>query len=70
MNCNANIYFNQKCIQNNTIPEFAKINIPNNSPASKFTHTHTHTQKVTFRHDLHSFYSRVSSTRVLTYEEN
>jgi len=39
INCNANIYFNQKCIQNNIVPKFAKINIPNTSPASKFTHT-------------------------------
>ena len=36
-NCNANIYFNKKCLRNNTDLKFAKINIPNTSPASKFT---------------------------------
>jgi hypothetical protein len=36
-NCNANIFFKQKCLRNNIIPIFVKINIPNTSPASKFT---------------------------------
>ena len=36
-NCNANIYFNQRCLHNNIIPNFAKIKIPNISPSSKFT---------------------------------
>ena len=34
--CNANIYFNQKCLRTNIIPNFAKIKIPNTSLASKF----------------------------------
>jgi len=36
-NCKANIYFNKKCIRNKIVPKFAKIIIPNTSPASKFT---------------------------------
>jgi hypothetical protein len=36
-NCNANIYFNQQCSQRKLIPNYAKIIIPNTSPAAKFT---------------------------------
>ena len=36
-NCDANIYFNQKCLRENIIPNFAKIKIPNTYPDSKFT---------------------------------
>jgi hypothetical protein len=36
-NCNANIFFNQKCLRNNIIRKFVKIFIPNTSPAPKFT---------------------------------
>jgi len=36
-NSDANIHFNQRCLHNNTVPNFAKIKIPNTSPASKFT---------------------------------
>ena len=36
-NCNVNIYFNQKCIRKNIIPNFDMIKIPKVSPASKFT---------------------------------
>jgi hypothetical protein len=36
-NCNSNIHFNEKCLRNNIVPKFAKINIPNTSSASKFT---------------------------------
>jgi len=35
-NCNASVYFNQKCLRNSMIPKFAKIIIPNTSLASKF----------------------------------
>jgi hypothetical protein len=34
-NCNANICFNQKQLHNILTPKFAKIKIPNTSPASK-----------------------------------
>jgi len=36
-NCNANVYFNKKYLRKNIIPNFAKIKIPNTSPASQFT---------------------------------
>ena len=36
-NCNANTFANQRCLRNNIIPNFAKIKVPNTSPASKFT---------------------------------
>jgi hypothetical protein len=32
-NCNANIHFNRKCLRKNVISNFAKIKIPNSSPA-------------------------------------
>ena len=35
-NCNVSI-FESKMFRNNIIPKFAEINIPNSSPASKFT---------------------------------
>jgi hypothetical protein len=35
--CTANVYLNQKCLRSNIIPKFAKIKIPNKSPALKFT---------------------------------
>lgn len=36
-NHKANIYFNQKCLRNNLIPNYARIKITNTSPASKYT---------------------------------
>ena len=37
LNCNANIYFNKQCLNNNIIPTYAKINIKNNSKAATIT---------------------------------
>jgi hypothetical protein len=36
-NGNANIYFDQKYLRKNLIPNYEMIKIPNTSPASKFT---------------------------------
>ena len=36
-NCNASIYFNQQCLKKQIIPIYAKIKIPNTSPAHKYT---------------------------------
>ena len=36
-NCNASIYFNRQCLKNKLTPTYAKITIPNTSPAHKFT---------------------------------
>ena len=36
-NCSSNMYFNQRCLHNNTVPNFATIKIPNTYTASKFT---------------------------------
>jgi len=35
--CNANIYFNQQCLKKQLIPTYAKIKVPNTSPAHKYT---------------------------------
>jgi hypothetical protein len=35
--CNANLYFNQQCLYKKLIPSFARLKIPNNSPAAKTT---------------------------------
>jgi hypothetical protein len=43
MNCNANLYFNQKCLQNNIIPKYAKINIPK---TSQLQNLHRHKKKL------------------------
>jgi len=37
LSCNANIYFNRQCYHKRLIPNFARIKIPNNSPAAKST---------------------------------
>jgi hypothetical protein len=36
-NCNASIYFNKQCLLKKLIPTYARIRIPNISPAAKFT---------------------------------
>ena len=36
-NCNASIYFNKQCLRKRLTPSYAKIKIPNNSPAPKYT---------------------------------
>jgi len=41
-NCNASIYFNRQCLKKKLTPTYARIKIPNTSPATKFTQ-----QKVT-----------------------
>ena len=35
--CNAHIYFNKQCTKKQLIPNYAKIKVPNTSPAAKFT---------------------------------
>ena len=41
------VYFNQRCLPNNLIRNFAKINIPDTYPASKFTqHIASTTRKI------------------------
>jgi hypothetical protein len=45
--CNANIYFNQKCLQNNITPKLVKIKIPSTSPVSKFTQQKATTLRLT-----------------------
>jgi len=36
-NCNANIYFNRQCLKRKLTPSYARIKIPNTSPAHKHT---------------------------------
>jgi len=36
-NCNASIYFNRQCLKRKLTPTYAKIKIPNTSPAHKHT---------------------------------
>jgi len=45
-NCNANIYFNLKCSRKQLIPNYAKIKIPNTSPAARFTQRKTHNPRI------------------------
>jgi hypothetical protein len=35
--CNADIYFNRQCLYKSLTPNFARLKIPNNSPAAKIT---------------------------------
>ena len=35
--CNAHIYFNKQCTKKHLIPNYAKVKVPNTSPAAKFT---------------------------------
>jgi len=36
-NCNASIYFNRQCIRRNLTPAYAKIKVPDTSPACRHT---------------------------------
>jgi len=45
-NCNVNIYFNQKCIRKNIIPNFDMIKIPNVSPSPKIHTTKAPTIRI------------------------
>jgi len=45
-NCNANIYFNRQCSRKQLIPNYAKIKIPNTSPAARFTQRQTHKLRI------------------------
>jgi len=42
--CNASIYFNRQCLENRLTPSYARVKIPNTSPAHKYTQ-----KKVTMR---------------------
>jgi hypothetical protein len=42
-NCNANIYFNLKCLRNDLMPNYARIKIPSTSPTSKYIQQKTST---------------------------
>jgi len=35
-NCNASIYFNEQCLKKRLTPSYAKIKIPNTSPAHRY----------------------------------
>jgi len=35
--CNASIYFNRQCLENRLTPSYARVGIPNTSPAHKYT---------------------------------
>ena len=41
LNCCASIYFNRRCLKQNIVPKYARIKIPNTSPASKTTQKKT-----------------------------
>ena len=45
-NCSANIYFNRQCYQKRLVPNYAKIKIPINSPAVKFTQRKTQNLRI------------------------
>jgi hypothetical protein len=42
LKCNSNIHFNQECINRGLVPKYARINVPNISPATTFTNTTAH----------------------------
>ena len=39
--CNAHIYFNKQCAKKQLVPSYARIKVPNTSPAAKFTLEYT-----------------------------
>ena len=45
-NCNACIYFNRKCLSKGLTPSYAKIRIPNTSPAHKHTQRKVSTLRI------------------------
>ena len=46
VNCNANIYFNRQCYEKRLVPNYAKIKIPINFPAAKFTQRKTQNLRI------------------------
>jgi hypothetical protein len=48
----TNIYFNQQSIRNNIVCHYAKVNVLNTSPNSKFTHKKTQIFKIKIKLDF------------------
>jgi hypothetical protein len=46
LNCNSNIYFNWQCLLKRITPNYAKIKIPNSSPAAKYTQQKTQNLRI------------------------
>ena len=44
--CNAHIYFNKQCAKKQLVPSYARIKVPNTSPAAKFTLKKVHRLRV------------------------
>jgi hypothetical protein len=49
-NCNVSIYFNKQCLVKKLIPTYARINVPNSSPAAK--HTQRKVQTIRIKDEL------------------
>jgi hypothetical protein len=46
MKCGANIYFNQQCLIWKIIPKYAKLNVPNTSPAAQMIKKKIHITRI------------------------
>jgi hypothetical protein len=46
MKCTANIYFNQQCLKRKSIPKYAKLMVPNTSPAAHETRKKIHHNRI------------------------
>jgi len=57
-NCNASIYFNRKCLSKRLTPSYAKIKIPNSSPAHTHTHTTESNQKLRIKDEIKFLHSK------------
>ena len=68
LNCNANIYFNKQCLNNNFIPTYAKINIKNNSKAA--TITKEKAQKIRLKEEIKFLYKKKEHLNGTLYKSN
>ena len=67
-NCNASIYFNRQCIRQNLTPAYAKIKIPNTSPASR--HTQQRVTNIRLKDEIKFLHCKKQKLNSLIYHLN
>jgi hypothetical protein len=64
--CNANIYFNKQCIRKQLTPAYARIKVPNTSPAHKNTQRKIPTVRV--KDEIKFLYSKKQRINLQVYQ--
>ena len=66
--CNANIYFNKQCLKRHIIPCYAKIKIPNTSPAHR--HTQNKIPTIRIRDEIKYLYAKKQQLNSQLYQSH